>query len=151
MNQPPRPGGGAGPRPGAGAGSVGTGGVGGRPGGVALPRERVQSVSNGTVLGTFLILVFATLLTLLMTKLAWGHGTPTVSMWVGFLTGLFGCTVTFGTLQFFVNQQYAAGTFSDWAFKISKMTIARVATIVGWLAGSVNCYLLAHHFARSVA
>jgi len=130
-----------------------TGGVGGAGGSTltGMSRERMPAASARSVLLAFLVLVGAALLTLVMTKLAWGHGDPTMPMWVGFLTGLFGCTISFGTLQFLVNQQYAAGTFSDWSFPISKMTFARVATSVGWLAGGVNCYLLAHHFARELA
>lgn len=86
-----------------------------------------------------------------MTRLSWGHGEPIPQMWIGFITGLLGSTVSFGALQFFVNQQYAAGTFSDWPFPVSKMTLARLATVIGWIAGGINCYMLAHDFARSVA
>lgn len=76
---------------------------------------------------------------------------PTGSVWVGFLAGLFGCTVVFGLLQVFVNQQREVGTFSDWNIPVSKVTIAKGIMVVGWAAGVVNCYVLAHNLASAIA
>ena len=76
---------------------------------------------------------------------------PTVSVWVGFLAGLFGCTLVFGLLQVFVNQQREVGTFSDWNIPVSKVTIAKGIMVVGWAAGVVNCYVLAHNLASKIA
>jgi len=76
---------------------------------------------------------------------------PTVSVWVGFLAGLFGCTLVFGLLQVFVNQQREVGTFSDWNIPVSKVTIAKGIMVVGWAAGVVNCYVLAHNLASAIA
>lgn len=145
---PPRAGGSGPPRQGASVGPTG-----GRPGAgsVGVRPPRVKAVSKQTLIATFIALTFTSFLSLWMTMLAWGNGTPTVPMWIGFLGGLFGCTIGFGVLQFFVNQQTAAGTFTDWRFAISRMTVARVLTFVGWMGGGVNCYLLANHFARYIA
>lgn len=145
---PPRPGGSGPLRPGATAGPTGSG-----PGpgtGSPLP-ARAKAASKQAVFATFVVLSLTSLLSAVMTRLSWGNGTPTVPMWIGFLGGLFGCTICFGVLQFFVNQQMAAGSFTDWRFAVSRMTVARVLTFAGWLGGGVNCYLLAHHFARFVA
>ena len=150
--QPPRPGNGGPPRVGGAPGSSGM-----QPGispgaGPVAPRPRQgNAVSSRTVLLMFVALLLTSVGSLLMTVMSWGHGTPTVPMWLGFFGGLLGCTLGFGTLQFFVNQQYAAGTFVDWSIPIPRMSVARVFTFMGWLAGGVDCYFLAHHFARSIA
>jgi hypothetical protein len=75
---------------------------------------------------------------------------PTLSIWSGFFIGLFGCTLLLGLLQSFVQRQEEAGSYSDWNIPVSKVTIAKVLTAVGWVAGAVNCYLLAYDFARAI-
>jgi len=70
-------------------------------------------------------------------------------MWIGFIVGLFCCTLLFGLLQFFVQKQDDAGTFSDWNIPISKVTIAKALTALGWLAGAVNCFLISYDIARA--
>lgn len=76
---------------------------------------------------------------------------PSVSVWVGFVLGLFGCTLVFGLMQFLVAQQHEAGTFSDWNIPVSKVSIAKAVTFVGWVAGVLNCFVLAHNLASAVA
>ena len=77
--------------------------------------------------------------------------TLTFSNWLGFVLGLFGCTFSFGLMQLFVNRQRGAGTFSDWSIPLSKITAAKFFTLLGWIAGSVHCYLIANYFARAIS
>ena len=147
---PPRPPGAGGPPrpPGAPGQNLPPGA--GRPGGGGRTAS-FNSPSTGQVLGLLIsILVFsvgAVLSLPLPPKLV----TPTFSNWLGFVLGLFGCTFTFGLMQLSVNRQREAGTFSDWSIPLSKMTVAKFFTLLGWIAGSVHCYLIANHFARAIS
>jgi len=108
-------------------------------------------VSSRTVLGTFLGLAVIAALSIILAPSPFSQKVPEASNFVGFFAGLFGCTLVFGLLQFFVNQQYAAGTFADWNFPIAKITFAKVFAVTGWIAGGINGYIIAVHIARSVA
>jgi hypothetical protein len=54
-------------------------------------------------------------------------------------------------MQFLVAQQHEAGTFSDWNIPVSKVTLAKFVTAIGWGAGGLNCFVLAHNLASAVA
>jgi hypothetical protein len=131
---------------------------GGRSGlGAPNPQNRLRLVQGGgavsarTVLGTFVTLLVVAVVSIFLAPSPFSQQVPELSNVVGFFAGLFGCTLIFGLLQFFVNQQYAAGTFADWNFPVSKITFAKAFTAIGWIAGGINGYIIAIDIARSVA
>ncbi len=109
------------------------------------------AVSAKTILGTFIALLFVATVSIFLAPSPFSQRIPETSNVVGFIAGLFGCTLIFGLLQFFINQQYAAGTFTDWNFPISKIAFAKIFTAIGWFTGGINGYIIAVHIARSVA
>jgi hypothetical protein len=121
------------------------------PGGGRPVAEVGRGPSDLVVLGTLILNLALALLAVVMTPAPVPVPDPSVSVWVGFLAGLFGCTLVFGLLQVFVNQQREVGTFSDWNIPVSKVTIAKGIMIMGWAAGVVNCYVLAHNLASAIA
>lgn len=154
--QPPRPGGSGGNPPGPSNPEVQPRPNGGRIGpGAPNPQNRLRlvqgAVSARTVLGTFVTLLVVAVVSIFLAPSPFSQQVPQLSNVVGFFAGLFGCTLMFGLLQFFVNQQYAAGTFADWNFPVSKIMFAKVFTAIGWIAGGINGYIIAIDMARSVA
>jgi hypothetical protein len=148
--QPPRPSGmGGPPRPG---GANGTGAfppkIGGGVGGPKPPTPKVKAPTARTLLLVFLGLVLLAAISVYLTPSPLSHPAISVGSVIGGLTGLFGCTITFGLYRFVVDQQSAANTFSEWNFSLSRGRLARIATIVGWLAGAINCYLISYEVAR---
>lgn len=101
--------------------------------------------------GVFWLLVVTCIAAVGLVPFPPSHLSPTLGIWLGAGLGAFGCSVLFGVFQFLVNQQHASGTYSDWAFPISSEMFARAAVVLGWLSGGINCYLIAHHLARSIA
>lgn len=148
--QPPRPSGmGGPPRPG---GVNATGAdrpqIGGGVGGSKPPKPKVKAPTARTLLLVFLGLILLASISAYLTPSPLSHPAISVGSVIGGLIGLFGCTITFGLYRFIVNQQFAAGSFAEWNFPISRGRLAQVATIVGWLAGAVNCYLISYEIAR---
>lgn len=147
---PPRPPGAGGPpRPPSASGVAPPPGA-GRPrgGGTTVSSN---SPSTGQVLGLFLLIVVFSAGAIFSLPIPPKLVTPTFTNWLGFVLGLFGCTFSYGLMQLFVNRQREAGTFSDWSIPLSKMTAAKFFTLLGWIAGSFHCYLIANHFARAVS
>jgi hypothetical protein len=153
--QAPRPGGMGGPTgprgPGGPSGSVGSGPGPGAPfgGGPKPPQPKVKAPSDRALLFVFLIIVVFAIISVILTPNPFSHPSITATSVIGGLLGLFGCTITFGFYRFMVNQQYAANSFSEWNFPVSRGRMAQVATIVGWTAGAVNCYLISYEVARN--
>ena len=104
-----------------------------------------------SVLLVFLLNVGLAVVAVWLTPLPRPVPDPSAGIWTGFLLGLFGCTLSLGLLQFFVNRQREAGSFTDWNIPVSKVTLAKVVTSVGWTAGVVNCFVIAHNLASAVA
>ena len=148
--QPPRPSGvGGPPRPiGAQAPAAYRPEVGGGVRGPKPPTPKVQAPAARTVFLVFLALIFLATISVYLTPSPFSHPASSVGSVIGGLIGLFGCTITFGLYRFVVDQQSAANTFSEWNFPISRGRLAQIATIVGWLAGAVNCYLISYEVAR---
>lgn len=109
-----------------------------------------RAPSTGAVLAVIIAIAASALLSVVVTPKPPSIMNPTLSIWSGFFIGLFGCTLLLGLLQSFVQRQEEAGTYSDWNIPVSKVTIAKVLTAIGWVAGAVNCYLLAYDFARAI-
>ena len=147
---PPRPPGAGGPPrpPGAPGQNLPPGA--GRPGGGGRTAS-FNSPSTGQVLGLFILLVIFSAGAVLSVPLPPKLVDPTFSNWFGFVLGLFGCTFSFGIMQLFVARQRGAGTFSDWSIPLSKITAAKFFTLLGWIAGSVHCYLIANYFAKGIS
>lgn len=110
-----------------------------------------NSPSTGQVLGLFILIIVFSAGAIFSLPIPPKLVTPTSTNWLGFVLGLFGCTFSYGLMQLFVNRQREAGTFSDWSIPLSKMTAAKFFTLLGWIAGSFHCYLIANHFARAVS
>ena len=143
--QPPRPSGmGGPPRPGGASRPQ----VGGGAGGPKPPTPKVNAPTSRTLLLVFLGLVLLAAISVYLTPSPLSHPAISVGSVIGGLTGLFGCTITIGLYRFMVDQQSAANTFSEWNFPLSRGRLAQIATIVGWLAGAVNCYLISYEVAR---
>ena len=123
---------------------------GGRPSGGGTTFS-FNSPSTGQVLGLFVLIVLFSAGAIFSLPIPPKMVTPTFSNWLGFILGLFGCTFSFGLMQLFVNRQRGAGTFSDWSIPLSKITAAKFFTLLGWIAGSFHCYLIANHFARAIS
>jgi hypothetical protein len=141
---PSRPGG-----PGAPGGPGGRGGP-SRPGGASSGRTRVtRAPSDSAVLAVIIAIAVSAVVSVLLTPKPPTVASQSLSMWIAFVAGLFCCTLFFGLMKFFVQKQDDAGTFSDWNIPISKVTIAKALTAVGWLAGAVNCYLISYDLARA--
>lgn len=125
-------------------------------GNIPGPGRPIQSAnvnrapSTGVVLAVIISIAVSAALSIVLTPKPPKITNPTLSIWSGFFIGLFGCTLLLGLLQSFVQRQEEAGTYSDWNTPVSKVTIAKVLTAVGWIAGAVNCYLLAYDFARAI-
>ena len=148
--QPPRPGGmGGPPRPGGASGPAAyRPQVGGGAGGPKPPTPKVNAPTARTLLLVFLGLVLLAAISVYLTPSPLSNPAISVGSVIGGLAGLFGCTITFGLYRFVVDQQSAANTFSEWNFSLSRGRLAQIATIVGWLAGAINCYLISYEVAR---
>lgn len=110
-----------------------------------------SSPSTLKVLLVFLVNLACAIVAAVLTPFPRPVPDPSSSVWAGFLLGLFGCTLLFGLMQFLVAQQHEAGTFSDWNIPVSKVTLAKFVTAIGWGAGGLNCFVLAHNLASAVA
>jgi hypothetical protein len=147
---PPRPPGAGGPpRPPGASGQPLPPGA-GRPGGGGRTVS-FNSPSTGQVLGLFILNALFSAGAVLSIPLPPKFVDLTFSNWFGFVLGLFGCTFSFGLMRLFVARQRGAGTFSDWSIPLSKITAAKFFTLLGWIAGSVHCYLIANYFARNIS
>lgn len=109
-----------------------------------------RAPSTGVVLAVIISIAVSAVLSIVLTPKPPKITNPTLSIWSGFFIGLFCCTLLLGLLQSFVQRQEEAGTYSDWNIPLSKVTIAKVLTAIGWAAGAMNCYLLAYDFARAI-
>lgn len=162
--QPPRPGGMGGPPKFGGPGGPkpygGPGGPGGPvhptgpggpivPGGGQPPQPKVKAPSARDLLLVFLSLVLVACVAIYFTPSPLTHPAISLTSILGLLLGLFGCTILFGFYRFMVNQQYAANTFAEWNFPLSRGRLAQVITIIGWAAGAINCYLISYEIARN--
>jgi len=147
--QAPRPGGMGGPT--GPRGPVGPGPGPGAPfgGGPKPPQPKVKAPSGRSLLSVFVTIVVFAIVSVSLTPNPFTHPSITVASVIGGLLGLFGCTIAFGFYRFMVNQQYAANSFSEWNFPVSRGRMAQIATIVGWTAGAVNCYLISYEVARN--
>ena len=142
MDGPPRPGGPKGPNPYGGPG--GPGGPGRTP-----PPPKVKAPSDRDLLLVFLGLVLVACISVYFTPSPLTHPEISLTSVLGLVLGLFGCTILFGFYRFMVNQQYAANTFSEWNFPVSRGRMAQIATMIGWAAGAANCYLISYEVARN--
>ena len=152
--QAPRPGGmGGPPKPGGPKGPNSFGGPGG-PGGTSGPGRtppppKVKAPSDRDLLLVFIGLVLVACISVYFTPSPLTHPAISLTSVLGLVLGLFGCTILFGFYRFMVNQQYAANTFSEWNFPVSRGRMAQIATMIGWAAGAANCYLISYEVARN--
>lgn len=162
MGGPPMPGGPKGPPafggpggpgrpngPGGPGGPRGPGGPGSGPGGNFVRPPKVKAPSARALLLVFLGLVLLACISVAFTPSPFTHPAISFASVLGAVFGLFGCTILFGFYRFMVNQQYAANTFSEWNFPLSRGRLAQIVTMIGWAAGAVNCYLIAYEIARN--
>lgn len=120
-------------------------------GGARAIRESGSAPSELSVSIVFLVNLLFAVVAVWLTPFPRPVPDPSAGIWTGFLLGLFGCTLSLGLLQFFVNRQREVGSFTDWNIPVSKVTLAKIVTSVGWIAGVVNCFVLAHNLASAVA
>lgn len=149
MGGPPKPGGPKLASPFGGQGGPGGPVRPGSPGGQRPPQPKMHAPSARALLLVFLGLVLIAVVSVYFTPSPLSHPEVSLKSVLGALLGLFGCTVTFGFYRFMVNQQYAANKFSEWNFPVSRGRMAQIATMIGWAAGAVNCYLISYEIARN--
>lgn len=159
MGGPPKPGGPKGPPalggpgrpngPGGPGGPSGPVGPGTGSGGNFVRPPKVKAPSARALLLVFLGLVLLASISVAFTPSPFTHPAISFTSVLGAVFGLFGCTILFGFYRFMVNQQYAANTFAEWNFPLSRGRLAQIVTMIGWTAGAVNCYLIAYEIARN--
>jgi hypothetical protein len=120
------------------------------PGRPNQPTSASSAPSTGLVLAVIIMIAASALIAIAVTPKPPSIMNPTFSIWSGFFIGLFGCTLLLGLLQSFVQRQEEVGTYSDWNIPVSKVTIAKILTAIGWVAGAVNCYLIAYNMASRI-
>jgi hypothetical protein len=109
----------------------------------------VKAPSDRDLLLVFIGLVLIAGVSVYFTPSPLTHPEISLTSVLGLVLGLFGCTILFGFYRFMVNQQYAANTFSEWNFPMSRGRLAQIATMIGWAAGAANCYLISYEIARN--